>query len=39
VVAGGYRNDWWAHLPELGGYMTNIYVRTPGNTIPGVPEC
>lgn len=39
VVAGGYRNDWWAHLPEFGGYMTNIYVRTPGNTIPGVAEC
>ena len=39
VVAGGYRNYWWAHLPEFGGYMTNIYVRTPGNTIPGVAEC
>lgn len=39
VIVDGYRNDWWAYLPEFGGYMTNIYVRTAGNTIPGVPEC
>jgi hypothetical protein len=39
VVVDGYRNDWWAYLPEYGGYMTNIYVRTSGNKIPGVPDC
>jgi uncharacterized protein YraI len=39
VVVDPYRNDWWAYLPEYGGYMTNIYIRTPANRIPGVPDC
>jgi hypothetical protein len=34
-----YTNDWWAYLPQYGGYMTNIYVDTPDNRIPGVPDC
>ncbi|MFP8883537.1 hypothetical protein [Streptomyces mangrovi] len=34
-----YTNDWWAYLPQYGGYMTNIYVATPDNRIPGVPDC
>ncbi|MCF6526051.1 hypothetical protein [Streptomyces sp. JJ36] len=34
-----YSNDWWAYLPQYGGYLTNIYVDTPGNTLPDVPEC
>jgi hypothetical protein len=39
VVVDPYRNDWWAFLPEYGGYMTNIYIRTPANKIPAVPDC
>ena len=37
--AGGYMNDWWAHLPELGGYLSNIYIAVPETFLPGVPEC
>jgi hypothetical protein len=34
-----YTNDWWAYLPQYGGYMTNIYISSPGNQLPGVPVC
>lgn len=34
-----YTNAWWAHLPQYGGYMTNIYISSPGNQLPGVPVC
>ncbi|WP_393063464.1 hypothetical protein [Streptomyces sp. LN549] len=34
-----YVNDWWAYLPQYGGWITNIYVESPGNTLPGVPHC
>ncbi|MBM7789442.1 hypothetical protein [Tenggerimyces flavus] len=34
-----YTNNWWAHLPLYPGYMTNIYVSSPGNQLPGVPTC
>lgn len=34
-----YLNDWWAHLPQYGGYMTNIYLSSPENQVPGVPVC
>ncbi|MEU9094752.1 hypothetical protein [Streptomyces sp. NPDC048428] len=34
-----YLNDWWAYLPQYGGWITNIYISTPGNTLPGVPNC
>ncbi|SEP95920.1 hypothetical protein SAMN04487983_1002275 [Streptomyces sp. yr375] len=34
-----YANDWWAYLPLYGGYLTNIYVRSPDNQLPGVPVC
>ncbi|PRY30602.1 SH3 domain-containing protein [Pseudosporangium ferrugineum] len=39
VRAEGYENAWWAYLPERGGYMTNIYVSSPDNKLPGVPDC
>lgn len=39
VSAEGYVNRWWAHLPEHGGYITNIYVDDPASYLPGVPEC
>ncbi|MDX3453147.1 hypothetical protein PV396_14505 [Streptomyces sp. ME02-8801-2C] len=34
-----YVNDWWAHLPQYGGHMTNIYLSVPENQVPGVPVC
>ncbi|MET9390361.1 hypothetical protein ABZY20_08090 [Streptomyces sp. NPDC006624] len=34
-----YTNDWWAYLPQYGGYMSNIYVSSPDNRLPDVPEC
>ncbi|MFI6340282.1 hypothetical protein [Streptomyces sp. NPDC050535] len=34
-----YVNDWWAYLPLYGGYVTNIYVQSPDNQLPGVPLC
>ncbi|MEV1065944.1 hypothetical protein [Streptomyces sp. NPDC050263] len=34
-----YVNDWWAYLPLYGGYLTNIYVRSPENRLPDVPLC
>ncbi|MFE6488405.1 hypothetical protein ACFVGN_36485 [Streptomyces sp. NPDC057757] len=34
-----YVNDWWAYLPLYGGYITNIYVQSPDNQLPGVPLC
>ncbi|MER6366305.1 hypothetical protein [Kitasatospora sp. NPDC001527] len=34
-----YLNDWWAYLPQYGGYVTNIYLQSPGNQLPGVGVC
>ncbi|MFI8006934.1 hypothetical protein [Streptomyces sp. NPDC086010] len=34
-----YTNDWWAFLPQYGGWITNIYVESPGDTLPGVARC
>ncbi|MFF3937337.1 serine hydrolase [Streptomyces phaeofaciens] len=34
-----YVNDWWAELPLYGGYITNIYVSSPENELPGVRLC
>ncbi|WP_260333400.1 hypothetical protein [Streptomyces beigongshangae] len=34
-----YVNDWWAYLPQYGGYMSNIYLSSPDNQVPGVPVC
>lgn len=39
VNADGYENQWWAYLPERGGYMTNIYISSPGSKLPGVSDC
>jgi hypothetical protein len=39
VVVSPYRNPWWAYLPQYGGYMTNIYVNSPDNKLPNVPDC
>ncbi|MEV3930473.1 hypothetical protein [Streptomyces sp. NPDC049944] len=34
-----YVNDWWAYLPQYGGWITNIYLSSPGDTLPGVSRC
>ncbi|MFD9499476.1 hypothetical protein [Streptomyces sp. NPDC060035] len=34
-----YVNDWWAYLPQYGGWITNVYISSPGNTLPDVPRC
>ncbi|TXS26383.1 hypothetical protein EAO70_03065 [Streptomyces sp. adm13(2018)] len=34
-----YTNDWWAYLPQYGGYVTNIYLSHPDNQLPDVPLC
>ncbi|MFF8015303.1 hypothetical protein [Streptomyces sp. NPDC007929] len=34
-----YTNEWWAYLPQYGGYISNIYVSSPDNRLPDVPEC
>ncbi|MFD5335696.1 hypothetical protein [Streptomyces hawaiiensis] len=34
-----YTNEWWAYLPQYGGYMSNIYMSSPDNRLPNVPEC
>lgn len=39
VSTEGYVNRWWAHLPEHGGYVTNIYIDDPAPYLPGVAEC
>ncbi|GAB5549375.1 MAG: hypothetical protein SangKO_091350 [Sandaracinaceae bacterium] len=39
VRAEGYENDWWAHLRDQGGYLSNIYVNDPASHLPGVPDC
>lgn len=38
VSAEGYTNRWWAHLPDHGGYITNIYIADPAAYLPGIPE-
>ncbi|MFJ5260812.1 hypothetical protein ACIQAC_10160 [Streptomyces sp. NPDC088387] len=39
VTVPPYENTWWAYLPQYGGYMTNIYISSPGNQLPGVSVC
>ncbi|GAB2610296.1 glycoside hydrolase family 19 protein [Kribbella endophytica] len=39
TVTGRPATRWWAHLPAHGGYATVAYLDTPGDKLPGVPEC
>ncbi len=39
VNAEGYSNNAWAHIPALGGYISNIYIDDPAAWLPGVREC
>ncbi|WP_260695601.1 hypothetical protein [Streptomyces sp. IB201691-2A2] len=34
-----YTNEWWAYLPQYGGYISNIYISSPDNRLPDVPDC
>ncbi|MER5836484.1 hypothetical protein ABT116_38135 [Streptomyces sp. NPDC002130] len=34
-----YTNEWWAYLPQYDGYISNIYISSPDNRLPNVPEC
>jgi hypothetical protein len=34
-----YTNDWWAYLPQYGGYISNIYISHPDNQLPDVRLC
>ncbi|MFI7099627.1 hypothetical protein ACIBK8_09735 [Streptomyces sp. NPDC050161] len=38
VNADGFSNPWWAHVPALGGFLSNIYIDTPQAFLPNVPE-
>jgi hypothetical protein len=35
----GKVSEWWAYLPKYGGYVTNVYVGTGSDKLPGVPDC
>lgn len=39
VAVPPYTNEWWGYLPQYGGYMTNIYISSPDNKLPGIPDC
>lgn len=34
-----YTNDWWAYLPQYGGWISNIYISSPDNRLPDVRDC
>ncbi|MFF8413748.1 hypothetical protein [Streptomyces omiyaensis] len=39
VTSPPYTNDWWAYLPQYGGWITEVYIRSPADKLPGVPDC
>lgn len=39
VTTDGYTNQYWSHLPDHGGYITNIYINDAAAYLPGVPDC
>jgi hypothetical protein len=39
VHAEGYTNNWWAHLRDQRGFISNIYIDHPAAQLPGVPIC
>jgi hypothetical protein len=38
VNAEGFSNPFWAFVPALGGFLSNIFIDTPDSFLPGVPE-
>ncbi|HZG03549.1 MAG TPA: hypothetical protein VE546_08250 [Streptomyces sp.] len=39
ITYDGHTNDAWAHLPDHGGYISNIFIDVPESWLPGVPTC
>ncbi|QKW09890.1 hypothetical protein HUT18_29250 [Streptomyces sp. NA04227] len=39
VTYNGITNDAWSFLPELGGYLSNIFIDVADAWLPGVPNC
>ncbi|MFG2841039.1 hypothetical protein ACGFYE_39340 [Streptomyces zaomyceticus] len=39
VTVPPYTNDWWAYLPQYGGWITQVYISSPADKLPGVPDC
>ncbi|MGC0207662.1 hypothetical protein [Streptomyces levis] len=39
VTVPPYTNEWWAYLPQYKGFISNIYISSPDNRLPNVPEC
>ncbi|MEE4495923.1 SH3 domain-containing protein [Streptomyces sp. BE230] len=39
VDTAGHRNDAWSYVPDLGGYLSNIFIDHPAPWLPGVPDC
>jgi hypothetical protein len=39
VDSEGYSNDAWSYVPDLGGYISNIYIDDPAAWLPGVGTC
>lgn len=37
--AAGLSNDAWSFVPDLGGYVSNIFIDHPDAWLPGVDEC
>ncbi|RPF38649.1 hypothetical protein [Streptomyces sp. TLI_185] len=38
VNAEGFSNPFWAFIPALGGFVSNIFIDVPDSFLPGVPE-
>ncbi|GAA2775033.1 hypothetical protein [Saccharopolyspora taberi] len=38
ITAEGITNDGWAFIPDLGGFLSNIYIDVVEEWLPGVPE-
>nr|WP_324614251.1 hypothetical protein [Streptomyces sp. NRRL B-1140] len=31
--------EWWAFLPQYGGYISTLCIDSPDNRLPDFPEC
>lgn len=39
ITDGDESNEWWAHIPALGGYVSAVYIEGATGALPDVPEC
>ncbi|MEV5428202.1 SH3 domain-containing protein [Streptomyces sp. NPDC052701] len=39
ITVAARSSDWWAHVPQYGGYLTNVLVDTPEDRLPDIPVC